>query len=80
MTPPSKRAYPSRSSPTDGPPFTDADAIQISRAGVPTTLVSVPLRYMHSAVETVCVDDIEATAQLIAAFARNLTPGISFAR
>ena len=60
--------------------FTDADAIQISRAGVPTTLVSVPLRYMHSAVETVCVDDIEATAQLIAAFARNLTPGISFAR
>jgi putative aminopeptidase FrvX len=60
--------------------FTDADAIQISRAGVPTTLVSVPLRYMHSSVETVCIDDIEATAQLIAAFARNLTPGISFAR
>jgi endoglucanase len=60
--------------------FTDADAIQISRAGVPTTLVSVPLRYMHSAVETVCVDDIEATAQLIAAFARALEPGISFAR
>ena len=32
---------------------TDADAIHLSRAGVPTGLVSVPLRYMHSPVEMV---------------------------
>jgi endoglucanase len=30
---------------------TDADAIQISRSGIPTGLVSIPLRYMHSPVE-----------------------------
>ena len=59
---------------------TDADAINISRAGVPTGLVSVPLRYMHSPVEMVALEDIEASAQLIAAFARDLAPGISFAR
>ena len=32
---------------------TDADAYQISRAGIPTGLVSIPLRYMHSPVELV---------------------------
>jgi putative aminopeptidase FrvX len=59
---------------------TDADAIHISRSGVPTSLVSVPLRYMHSPVEMVQLDDIEAAAQVIAAFARRLQPGTSFAR
>jgi len=59
---------------------TDADAIHISRAGVPTGLLSVPLRYMHSPVEMVALEDVEASAQLIAAFARDLAPGISFAR
>jgi endoglucanase len=59
---------------------TDADAIHLSRAGVPTGLVSVPSRYMHSPVELVSLNDIEATAKLIAAFARRLEPGVSFAR
>lgn len=59
---------------------TDADAFTISRAGIPTGLASVPLRYMHSAVETVCIDDIEHTAALLAAFAMRLTPGEAFAR
>jgi len=59
---------------------TDADAIHISRAGVPTGLVSVPLRYMHSPVEMVALSDVEASAQLLAAFARDLAPGLSFAR
>jgi endoglucanase len=59
---------------------TDADAIHLSRAGIPTGLVSVPLRYMHSSVETVSVDDVENTAKLVAAFARRLEPGFSFAR
>ncbi len=59
---------------------TDADAIHASRAGVPTGLVSVPCRYMHSPVEMVSVADIDATAQLIAAFARRLEPGVSFER
>ena len=59
---------------------TDADAFTISRAGIPTGLVSVPLRYMHSPVEMVSLDDIESSAQLLAAFAQRLRPGISFAR
>ncbi len=39
---------------------TDADAIQISRSGIPTGLVSIPLRYMHSPVEMVDLADVEA--------------------
>lgn len=59
---------------------TDADAFHVSRAGVPSGLVSVPLRYMHSAVETISVDDLENAARLVAAFAKRLEPGEQFAR
>jgi putative aminopeptidase FrvX len=59
---------------------TDADAIHLSRAGIPTGLVSVPCRYMHSPVEMVSVADVDAAARLIAAFARRLEPGVSFER
>ena len=59
---------------------TDADEFHVSRAGIPTGLVSVPLRYMHSAVEMVCLDDLENAAKLVAAFAKRLEPGRSFAR
>src|SRR5437763_233631 len=59
---------------------TDADAIHLSRAGIPTGLVSVPSRYMHSPVELVSLNDIEAAAKLIAAFAQRLAPDVSFAR
>jgi putative aminopeptidase FrvX len=59
---------------------TDADAIYISRAGVPTGLVSVPLRYMHSSVETISLQDAENTAKLLAAFAMRLQPDTGFVR
>ena len=59
---------------------TDADAVHLSRAGVPTGLVSIPLRYMHSPVELVELDDVRAAARLIAAFALALKPGTHFAR
>jgi putative aminopeptidase FrvX len=59
---------------------TDADAIHFSRGGVPTGLVSVPIRYMHSPVELVSLNDVEAAARLIAAFARRLEPGMTFER
>ncbi len=59
---------------------TDADAVVKSRAGVPTASIGVPLRYMHSAVEMVQLDDVLATAQLCAAFARRLGGDVSFAR
>lgn len=48
---------------------TDANAMQISRAGVGTGLVSIANRYMHSPVETVSLDDIDQAAELLAHFA-----------
>jgi endoglucanase len=59
---------------------TDADAFHISRGGIPTAVVSVPLRYMHSPVELVQLSDVDATARLIAAFARRLSADVSFLR
>jgi putative aminopeptidase FrvX len=59
---------------------TDADAFHISRGGIPTGVVSVPLRYMHSPVEMVQLDDVDSAARLIAAFARRLGPDIDFKR
>jgi endoglucanase len=59
---------------------TDADAIHVSRGGIPSAVVSIPLRYMHSPVEMVQLDDVENAAKLIAAFARRLEAGVSFQR
>jgi putative aminopeptidase FrvX len=59
---------------------TDADAFHISRAGIPSAVVSLPLRYMHSPVEMVQLDDVENTAKLIAAFVRRLEPGLDLSR
>ena len=47
---------------------TNADHITISKGGIPSVLVSIPLRYMHTPVETVDVRDIESCAKLIAEF------------
>ncbi|HVS65441.1 MAG TPA: M42 family metallopeptidase [Thermoanaerobaculia bacterium] len=59
----------------------DANSIQINRAGVATGLVGIPNRYMHSAVETVALEDLDHAADLLARFALDLradddfTPG-----
>jgi len=59
---------------------TDADVLQISRSGIPTGLVSIPLRYMHSPVEMVDLRDVEAVVQLLAAFGSRLSSGIDLSR
>jgi endoglucanase len=46
---------------------TNADAVSVSRVGVATGLLSIPLRYMHTAVECVKLEDVEKTARLMAA-------------
>ena len=56
----------------------DSNALQIHGAGVATGLVAIPNRYMHSAVETVSLKDIDAVADLLALFARNLSRSDSF--
>jgi endoglucanase len=59
---------------------TDADAVHLSRGGVPTALVSIPIRYMHSPVELVQLQDVHDCARLIAAAALRLDRDSSFAR
>jgi putative aminopeptidase FrvX len=59
---------------------TDADSIHLSRSGVPTAVVSIPLRYMHSPVELVHLADVEATIALITAMALRLESGARLER
>jgi putative aminopeptidase FrvX len=58
---------------------TDADAVHLSRGGVPTALVSIPIRYMHSPVELVQLEDVDACAKLIAAATLRLERETTFA-
>jgi putative aminopeptidase FrvX len=55
-----------------GATHTDADAVHLSRTGIPTAVVSIPLRYMHSPVELVELADVENAIRLIAAMALRL--------
>ena len=59
---------------------TDADAIQFTRAGIATGLVSVPSRYMHSPNEIVALEDLENCAKLIAAYIKGLKKDANFVR
>ncbi|MEW5785806.1 MAG: M42 family metallopeptidase [Bacillota bacterium] len=58
--------------PIPGSSRTDAWAIQVSRQGIPVALLSVPLRYMHSVVELLNLDDLTSTGRLLGLFARGL--------
>lgn len=57
---------------------TDADAFFLQRGGIPTAAIGLPNRYMHSPVEVIDLDDLEAIAKLLAAFCRSVKPGESF--
>jgi endoglucanase len=59
---------------------TDADVVHFSRSGVPTAIVSIPLRYMHSPVELVDLGDVEGVIKLLTALALRLDADTSFAR
>jgi putative aminopeptidase FrvX len=63
-----------------GPTRTDADVVHMSRTGVPTAVVSIPLRYMHSPVEMVELGDVEAVIEVIAAMALRLEADAELAR
>jgi len=53
---------------------TDAFAMQIVAEGIPTMVVSIPLRYMHTPVEMVALKDIERAGHLLAEFIARLEP------
>jgi len=54
--------------PATGPTGTDAWPMQMSRTGVATGLISIPLRYMHTSVETLSVGDVLQSGKLLAKF------------
>jgi endoglucanase len=57
---------------------TDTDVIFWTRGGIPSALISLPDRYMHSPVEVVSLDDLEQIPPLLAGFARSLKKGEEF--
>jgi putative aminopeptidase FrvX len=59
---------------------TDADQVAIARAGVPSAVLSVPLRYMHSPVEMVDERDIESVIALMVAYVAQLPANAQFPR
>jgi len=58
--------------PIPGRSGTDAWAMQVTREGIPTALVSIPLRYMHTSVETLSLKDLERIGRLLALFIAGL--------
>jgi len=63
---------PYRLEPIPASSATDAVALQISAEGIPTMLIEIPLRYMHTPVEMVSIKDIQRTGRLLAEFAAGL--------
>ena len=57
---------------------TDANAIQVTRAGVAAALVSVPNRYMHSSVEMVSLEDLDNASKLLAEVVASLKRDTDF--
>lgn len=57
---------------------TDAEAMQISRAGMATGVIGVPLRYMHTPCELLSLTDVENCAKIMAAYCRRVKPNTDF--
>lgn len=57
---------------------TDAWEIQVSGAGTAAALLSIPLKYMHTSVETLAISDVKAAADLLTEFIKGLESDISW--
>lgn len=60
--------------PLPGSSGTDAWGIQVAREGIPTGLISIPVRYMHQPIEVAALVDIERTGRLLTAAVTRLSP------
>lgn len=60
--------------------LTDADSVYVAGAGVPTAVLSTPMRRYHSPAETIQLSDLDASIRLVEAFARSLEPGLDLRR
>jgi len=57
---------------------TDTDSFAYSHSGIPAALIALPLRYMHTTVETTCISDIENTIHLLYKVLEGITPEFNF--
>lgn len=57
---------------------TDTDSIFYQKTGIPSALISLPLRYMHSPVETASIQDVEALIELMTESVLSLAPDQTF--
>jgi len=57
---------------------TDARAMQVSRSGMATALISIPNRYMHTPVEVISLSDIDRIADLMARYCESIDPSVSY--
>lgn len=73
-----EKNIPYQNQPAPGGTGTDANAIQINRAGVAAALISIPNRYMHTAVEVVSLADLDNAAKLIAETLTRIDEGTDF--
>lgn len=67
-----REEIPVQMEPCAGITGTDAVDIQISQEGIPTGLLGLPLRYMHTPVETLAAVDVDRSARLLARFIQDL--------
>lgn len=74
-----KKKIPLQYEPSPRRTGTDADAIFLQRGGIPTVSLGLPNRYMHSPVEVVDLNDLEALAELLAAFCLDVEAKETFA-
>ena len=67
-----KLNFPCEIEPMPASSGTEAMAVQVSRSGIPTMVIGIPIRYMHTPVEMVSMKDIHMAARLVTEFVRSL--------
>jgi len=60
------------------PTGTDANVIQVTRAGVATGLISIPCRYMHTYTEVVSLKDVESAIDILTEFCLQVDNSVNF--